>query len=131
MADLTAPPPERQITRHVGAEGWSMTGKWGRPRVPTFLQRIGADIGAKYVGYRGPDGYHDGTDMATALHPQTIMATTFADRTLPRKYGYPWKPRIPTRLGFDNPKWIATLYVTNRFPGGFWEDRGYNWFSGL
>ena len=48
-----------------------------------------------------------------------------------RHYGYPLKLRIPTKLGFKNPKWITTIFVTNRFPGGFWEDRGYNWFAGV
>jgi DMSO/TMAO reductase YedYZ molybdopterin-dependent catalytic subunit len=58
------------------------------------------------------------------------MAVKFADQELPRKYGYPFKVRIPTKLGFKNPKWVTTIFVTNRMPGGFWEDRGYNWFSG-
>ena len=43
----------------------------------------------------------------------------------------PFKIRMPTKLGFKNPKWVTTIYVTNRYPGGFWPDRGYNWFSGL
>jgi DMSO/TMAO reductase YedYZ molybdopterin-dependent catalytic subunit len=68
--------------------------------------------------------------MPSALHPQTIMAVKFADEIIPAKYGYPFKVRIPTKLGFKNPKWVTTIFVTNRFPGGFWEDRGYNWFSG-
>ena len=68
--------------------------------------------------------------MATALHPQTIMAVKFADEIPPVKFGYPFKVRIPTKLGFKNPKWVTTIFVTDRFAGGFWEDRGYNWFSG-
>ena len=47
------------------------------------------------------------------------------------KLRHPLKLRIPTKLGFKNPKWITAMYVTNRFPGGFWEDRGYNWFGGV
>jgi DMSO/TMAO reductase YedYZ molybdopterin-dependent catalytic subunit len=38
--------------------------------------------------------------------------------------------RIPTKPGFKNPKFVAALSVTNNYPGGFWEDYGYNWFSG-
>jgi DMSO/TMAO reductase YedYZ molybdopterin-dependent catalytic subunit len=68
--------------------------------------------------------------MPTALHPQTIMAFTFADQILPRKFGYPMKIRIPTKLGFKNPKFVVALSVTDAYPGGFWEDYGYNWFSG-
>jgi len=130
VADLHALPQQSQITRHVCVEGWSMIGKWGGARLGDFLQRVGADLTAKYVGFQCADGYYTSIDMATALHPQTIMAVTFADETLPQIYGYPFKVRVPTKLGFKNPKWVTTIYVTNRFPGGFWADRGYNWFSG-
>ena len=130
VEQLHALPQESQITRHVCVEGWSMIGKWGGPRLSDFLQRVGADHSAKYVGFQCADGYYGSIDMPSALHPQTIMAVKFADEIIPAKYGYPFKVRIPTKLGFKNPKWVTTIFVTNRFPGGFWEDRGYNWFSG-
>jgi len=130
VEQLYALPQESQITRHVCVEGWSMIGKWGGPRLSDFLQRVGADLSAKYVGFQCADGYYGSIDMPSALHPQTIMAVKFADEIIPAKYGYPFKVRIPTKLGFKNPKWVTTIFVTNRFPGGFWEDRGYNWFSG-
>jgi DMSO/TMAO reductase YedYZ molybdopterin-dependent catalytic subunit len=130
VEQLHALPQESQITRHVCVEGWSMIGKWGGPRLSDFLQRVGADLSAKYVGFQCADGYYGSIDMPSALHPQTIMAVKFADEIIPAKYGYPFKVRIPTKLGFKNPKWVTTIFVTNRFPGGFWEDRGYNWFSG-
>jgi DMSO/TMAO reductase YedYZ molybdopterin-dependent catalytic subunit len=123
-------PQESQITRHVCIEGWSMIGKWSGPRLGDFLQRVGADLSAKYVGLQCADGYSGSIDMPSALHPQTIMAVKFADEIIPAKYGYPFKVRIPPKLGFKNPKWVTTIFVTNRFPGGLWEDRGYNWFSG-
>ena len=130
VEQLHALPQESQITRHVCVEGWSMIGKWGGPRLSDFLQRVGADLSAKYVGFQCADGYYGSIDMPSALHPQTIMAVKFADEIIPARYGYPFKVRIPTKLGFKNPKWVTTIFVTNRFPGGFWEDRGYNWFSG-
>jgi len=130
VEELYALPQESQITRHVCVEGWSMIGKWSGARLGDFLKRVGADLTARYIGYQSADGYYGSIDMATALHPQTIMAFKFADEILPAKFGYPFKIRIPTKLGFKNPKWVTTIYVTNRMPGGFWEDRGYNWFSG-
>jgi DMSO/TMAO reductase YedYZ molybdopterin-dependent catalytic subunit len=127
---LLSLPQESQITRHVCVEGWSMIGKWSGTPLRLFLERVGADLSARFVGFHCADGYYGSIDMPTALHPQTIMSFKFADETLPHKYGYPFKVRIPTKLGFKNPKWVTTIFVTNRFPGGFWEDRGYNWFSG-
>jgi DMSO/TMAO reductase YedYZ molybdopterin-dependent catalytic subunit len=130
VEQIHALPQQSQTTRHVCVEGWSMIGKWSGPRLGDFLQRVGADLSAKYVGFQCADGYYGSVDMPSALHPQTIMAVKFADEILPAKYGYPFKVRIPTKLGFKNPKWVTTIFVTNRYPGGFWEDRGYNWFSG-
>jgi DMSO/TMAO reductase YedYZ molybdopterin-dependent catalytic subunit len=130
LPELYALPQVSQITRHICVEGWSAIGKWSGPRFSDFLARIGADTSARYVGFRCADDYSTSIDMATALHPQTIMAFKFADQVLPAKYGFPWKLRIPTKLGFKNPKQVVALFVTNEDPGGYWEDRGYNWFSG-
>ncbi len=130
LEQLRALPQESQITRHICVEGWSAIGKWGGVRFSDFLRLIEADTSAKYVGFKCADNYHSSIDMATALHPQTILALTFRDQVLPTKYGFPMKLRVPTKLGFKNPKHIMAMYVTNDYPGGFWEDQGYNWFSG-
>jgi DMSO/TMAO reductase YedYZ molybdopterin-dependent catalytic subunit len=120
-----------QITRHVCVEGWSMIGKWSGAPLSAFLQRVGADTSARYVGFECADGYYEGIDMPTALHPQTIMAVSTGEDVLTPKFGFPLKIRIPTKLGFKNPKWVTAMYVTNTRPRGFWSDRGYNWFSGI
>jgi len=131
VQQLHALPQKTQITRHVCVEGWSMIGKWTGAPLSVFLTRIGADLTAKYVGFVCADGYYESIDMPTALHPQTIMAFQLSDETLPAEYGFPFKIRIPTKLGFKNPKFVTAIYVTNLYPGGFWVDRGYNWFSGI
>jgi DMSO/TMAO reductase YedYZ molybdopterin-dependent catalytic subunit len=128
---LYALPQESQVTRHVCVEGWSMIGKWTGTPLRTFLARVGADTTARYVGFECADGYYESIDMPTALHPQTIMAFKLSDEILPQRYGYPFKIRIPTKLGFKNPKFVTTIWVTNNRPRGFWTDRGYNWFSGI
>jgi DMSO/TMAO reductase YedYZ molybdopterin-dependent catalytic subunit len=127
---LHALPQETQITRHICVEGWSMIGKWTGAPLSVFLNRIGADTTARYVGFECADGYYEGIDMPTALHPQTLMAFKLADEILPRAHGFPFKLRIPTKLGFKNPKFVTTIYVTDKMPRGYWSDRGYNWFSG-
>jgi len=124
-------PQVTQITRHVCVEGWNMIGKWTGTPLRVFLEHVGADTSAKYVGYECADGYYEGMDMATALHPQTLMAFKLADEILPTEHGFPFKIRIPTKLGFKNPKFVTTIYVSNTQPRGFWPDRGYNWFSGI
>ncbi len=130
LAQLALLPQTTQVTRHICVEGWSAIGKWGGVRFADFLNRVGADTTAKYVGFKCADDYYTSIDMPTALHSQTLLTLTFADRTLPREYGYPMKLRMPTKLGFKNPKHITEIYVTNDYPGGYWEDQGYHWFGG-
>ncbi|HEY0569774.1 MAG TPA: molybdopterin-dependent oxidoreductase, partial [Xanthobacteraceae bacterium] len=121
---LYALPQETQITRHVCVEGWSAIGKWTGVRLSDFLQRIGADTRAKYVWFHCAEGYSNTIDMPTALHPQTQLTFRFDDEILPRKYGFPMKCRMPTKLGFKNPKHITAMYVTSRDQGGYWENQG-------
>ncbi|WP_373610687.1 molybdopterin-dependent oxidoreductase [Janthinobacterium sp. 13] len=130
LPQLRALPQETQITRHICVEGWSAIGKWGGVPFSHFLKRVGADTTAKYVGFKCADDYFTSIDMATALHPQTIMALSYDGQELPPKYGYPMKLRMPTKLGYKNPKHIQAIFVTNTYPGGYWENQGYNWFGG-
>ncbi|MEZ5762985.1 MAG: molybdopterin-dependent oxidoreductase [Xanthobacteraceae bacterium] len=131
LDELTRLPQETQITRHICVEGWSAIGSWTGVRLGDFLKRIGADTRAKYVWFRCAEGYTTSIDMQTALHPQTQMTFGFDGQTLPVAYGFPMKVRIPTRLGFKNPKYVVSLDVTNDYKGGYWEDQGYNDYSGL
>lgn len=130
LPELYALPQVSQVTRHICVEGWSAIGKWSGAPFRSFLERIGADTTAKYVGFKCEDDYYTSIDMASALHPQTLLAFRYADELLPAKYGFPMKLRVPTKLGFKNPKHIRAIFVTNMYPGGYWEDQGYNWFSG-
>ena len=130
LPELYALPQTSQITRHICVEGWSAIGKWSGVRFSDFLERIGADVTARYVGFKCADDYYTSIDMPTALHPQTLLTLRFGDQILPAQYGFPMKLRMPTKLGFKNPKHITALFVTNTYPGGYWEDQGYNWYSG-
>jgi len=130
LDQLRAMPQHDQITRHICVEGWSAVGRWGGVRLSYLLQKIGADTGARYIAFKCADGYHTSIDMATALHPQTFVALTYAGATLPAEYGFPIKIRMPTKLGYKNPKHVMEMVITNEYPGGYWEDQGYNWFGG-
>jgi DMSO/TMAO reductase YedYZ molybdopterin-dependent catalytic subunit len=124
---LLALPQERQITQHICIEGWSQIGEWNGVPLLVFLRRVGADLRSRYVGFKCFDGYSTSLDMESALHPQTILAVDFERAPLTPEWGAPLRLRIPTKLGFKS----ASIEVTNSYPGGFWENQGYNWFSGL
>jgi DMSO/TMAO reductase YedYZ molybdopterin-dependent catalytic subunit len=131
LDELYALPQETQITRLICVEGWSAIGKWSGVRLSEFLRRVGADRRAKYVWFRCAEGYHSSIDMATALHPQTQLTLRFDGEILPRKFGFPMRVRIPTKLGFKNPKHVMEIAVINNWNPGYWEEQGYNWFSGI
>ena len=131
LRELYALPMEKQITRHVCVEGWSAIGSWTGVRLSDFLKRIDADTKAKYIWFRCAEGYSNTIDMPTALHPQTQIALKFDNEILPRRYGFPMKIRMPTKLGFKQPKHVVEMAVLNEDRGGYWENQGYNWFSGL
>jgi DMSO/TMAO reductase YedYZ molybdopterin-dependent catalytic subunit len=118
LADLHALPEVSQITRQGAV-------------LSDFLKRIGADTRAKYIWFRCAEGYTNTIDMPTALHPQTQMTFKFDHKLLPRAYGFPMKIRMPTKLGFKQPKYVVAMEVTNTDHGGYWENQGYNWFGGL
>lgn len=124
-------PETELIIRHICVEGWDYIGQWSGPLLRTFLERVGADLTAKYVAFKCADGYHGSIDMPTALHAQTILATRYAGEPVTDPFGSPLRLRTATKLGFKNPKWITSIEVTNQYPGGYWEDLGFNWFSGL
>jgi len=131
LDELYALPQVSQITRHICVEGWSAIGSWQGVQLSEFLRRIGADTRAKYIWFKCAEGYTNTIDMPTAMHPQTQMTFKYANQILPRAYGFPMKIRMPTKLGFKNPKYVVAMEVTNTDKGGYWENQGYNWFSGL
>ncbi|MDB5620648.1 molybdopterin-dependent oxidoreductase [Tardiphaga sp.] len=130
LKDLYALPEVSQITRHICVEGWSAIGSWQGTPLRDFLKLVGADTTAKWVHFRCAEDYASALDMPTALHPQTQMSFKFDNKILPRAYGFPMKIRVPTKLGFKNPKYVVSMEVTNDYKGGYWEDQGYNDFSG-
>jgi DMSO/TMAO reductase YedYZ molybdopterin-dependent catalytic subunit len=133
LEQLQAMPQREDVTRHVCVEGWSMIGKWGGVPLRAFLEKVGADLNARYVSFHcdDPISYSTSIDMASALHPQTILCLTYAGKPITPPFGAPMRVKIPTKLGFKQPKFVTEIRVTNEYPAGYWENYGYNWFAGL
>jgi DMSO/TMAO reductase YedYZ molybdopterin-dependent catalytic subunit len=124
-------PEQELIIRHVCVEGWDYIGQWSGVNLRDFLERIGADLTAKYVYFHCADDYTESIDMATALHPQSILATRYAGEIIADPFGYPLRLRTSTKLGYKNAKWIRAIEVTNAFTETFWSKQGFNWFAGI
>ncbi|MGA9124428.1 MAG: molybdopterin-dependent oxidoreductase [Pseudolabrys sp.] len=131
VQDIYALPEQELIIRHICVEGWDYIGQWSGPNLRAFLQKIGADMTAKYIAFRCADGYTESIDMPSALHPQTILATKYAKEPIADPFGFPLRLRTATKLGFKNAKWIVAMEVTNTFPDTYYNKEGFNWFSGI
>jgi DMSO/TMAO reductase YedYZ molybdopterin-dependent catalytic subunit len=131
LADLQALPQRSMVIQHICVEGWSYIGGWSGVPLKTLLEHVGADTRAKYVAFKTADNYPSSIDMATALHPQTMLALDYGGETLADPFGFPLRLRMATKLGYKNPKWVTAIEVTNTYPGGYWESRGFSWFAGI
>ena len=132
LAQVQALPPIRQNTRHICVEGWDVIGRFGGARLSDFLTMIGADPAAKYITVTCADDYYESLDMATALHPQTLLCYEMYDQPLSREHGAPLRLQAPTKVGYKQAKYLMELKVTHVLDKvGYWEDQGYSWFYGL
>jgi DMSO/TMAO reductase YedYZ molybdopterin-dependent catalytic subunit len=147
LAELRAQPSRTQITRHDCVEGWSDIAKWTGARLGPLLDRAGLRPEARYVVFHCADDlggtgdesgmYYESLDLADAYHPQTILAYGMNDRPLPVAHGAPVRLRVERQLGYKQAKYVMRVEAVAGFrriaggKGGFWEDRGYEWYAGI
>jgi DMSO/TMAO reductase YedYZ molybdopterin-dependent catalytic subunit len=132
LAQIQALPKRTQNTRHVCVEGWDVIGRFGGARLSDFMQMIGADKSARFITMNCADDYYESLDMATALHPQTLLCYEMYGQPISRKHGAPLRLNIPTKVGYKQAKYLTDMKVTNVLEKvGYWEDQGYSGFYGL
>ena len=132
LGQIQTLPRFRQNTRHVCVEGWDVIGRFGGARLSDFLKMIGADTSARFIAVTCADDYYETLDMATALHPQTLLCYEMYDQPLTRDHGAPLRLSVPTKIGYKQAKYLTSLKVTNVVEKvGYWEDQGYSSFYGL
>jgi DMSO/TMAO reductase YedYZ molybdopterin-dependent catalytic subunit len=132
LEQVQALPRLSYTVKHHCVEGWTAIATWTGARFAALAERVEPLPAARYILFRSFDsGYSNGWDMASALHPQTILAYAFNDRALGVDHGAPLRLYSPTKLGYKLTKYLYSIEFTARRPGGYWEDRGYPWFGGL
>jgi DMSO/TMAO reductase YedYZ molybdopterin-dependent catalytic subunit len=144
LAELRQWPARTQITRHDCVEGWSCIGKWTGVKLADVLRHVGLHPGARYVVFHcadslegSADRYYESIDMVDAAHPQTILAYAMNDQPLPIAHGAPLRLRVERQLGYKMAKYIMRIEVVDDLSqigggrGGYWEDRGYEWYAGI
>ncbi len=145
LAELKALPARSQITRHDCVEGWSAIGGWTGVPLSLLLTSAGLLPQARYIVFHcadnlggGPGGlYYESIDLKDAFHPQTIMAYAMNGQPLPVPHGAPLRLRLERQLGYKMAKYVMGIEAVASYAhlgsgrGGFWEDRGYQWYAGI
>ena len=132
LAQIQALPKVSQNIRHVCVEGWDVIGQFAGARLSDFLKMIGADPSARYIYVECADDYYESLDLASAMHPQSLLTYEMYGQPLTRQHGAPLRLTIPTKIGYKQAKYLTDLKVTNVLERvGYWEDQGYSSFYGL
>ena len=152
LAKLRQLPSRTQITRHDCVEGWSSIAKWTGVPLSEVLERARVKGEARYVVFHCADTLNEGSEIVTdpesiryyesidlvdAAHPQTILAYEMNGKALTTPYGAPLRLRLERQLGYKMAKYIMRIELVRSFDdlhggkGGYWEDRGYEWYAGI
>jgi DMSO/TMAO reductase YedYZ molybdopterin-dependent catalytic subunit len=132
LDDLQRMPSVSYTVKHHCVEGWTAIATWHGVPMTAIMDRCAPLAGARYLHFQSFDsGYSNGWDLASAAHPQTILAYGMNDNPLPPAHGAPLRVYSPTKLGYKMTKYLVSVTFTAERPGGYWEDQGYPWFAGL
>ena len=151
IADLQRLPARTQITRHDCVEGWSAIGQWTGVQLGLLLRTAVLLPHARYVvlhcadnlegglekgGAESPGQYYESIALVDAFHPQTILAYALNGAPLDVAHGAPVRLRVERQLGYKHAKYVERIQVIDKLAGihggkgGYWEDRGYEWYAG-
>jgi len=147
LADLRAMPSRTQITRHDCVEGWSCIGKWKGVQLSHVLNQVQLKPNARYLVFTcadelektldGTGRYYESHDLINSFHPQTILAYDMNGAPLTVPHGAPLRLRVERQLGYKMAKYVMKIEAVESFEsygrgrGGFWPDRGYDWYAGI
>jgi DMSO/TMAO reductase YedYZ molybdopterin-dependent catalytic subunit len=141
LEEIRALPSVEMTAELKCIEGWSTVVSWKGARLADLaaLTGLAARRGLRdepgglleYASLETPDSaYYVGLDMASALHPQTLLCYEMDGRLLTPEHGAPLRLVIPVKYGIKSLKQIGTIRFTDRRPADYWAERGYDWYAG-
>lgn len=133
MADIQNLPLTSMVIRHVCVEGWAAIVQWSGVRLRDLVALAQPKSTVRYAYFKSADGYYESWDIASSLHPQTLLAYQKNGRLLSAENGAPLRLASPIKLGYKQSKWVTQIMLVEQLmpTTGYWEDRGYEWFAGL
>ena len=132
LDDLRRLPLTTQRVPHYCVEGWTALAEFTGVRVSELAKAAGARVDAGYVDFASfDDGYHESWDRESADHPQALVVIAKDGQPLAAKYGAPARVHAPVKLGYKNTKYLTTITFLPARNGGYWTDKGYEWYGGI
>jgi DMSO/TMAO reductase YedYZ molybdopterin-dependent catalytic subunit len=131
LDDLQKLKRKTQRVNHYCVEGWTAVATWSGVRVSEIARLAQITSDADYVDFQSFDaGYHESWDIDSALHPQTLIAYGMDGHFLGANHGAPARVHSPIKLGYKSTKYLTKIVFMPRKAGGYWSDRGYEWYAG-
>ena len=132
LADLGSLPRTGYRLYHFCVEGWTAVAVRTGVRLSDLARAAGADPKARYVDFQSfDDNYHESWDIESAMHPQTLIVYAQDGRYLNPAWGAPARVYSPVKLGYKNTKYLTKIMFMPERNGGYWSDRGYEWYGGV
>ncbi len=133
ISAFEALPQREMVIEHKCIEGWSNITQWGGARFSDFHVRYAEQVGdVPYVSLETPDGlYYVGWDMASIMHPQTMLVLRQGGESLDQDHGAPLRLATPNKYGIKCLKRIGVIRYARERPADYWAERSYDWYAGL
>lgn len=131
LSDLGTLPRIGYRLDHFCVEGWTAVATRTGVRLSDLARLAGVDRAATYVDFQSfDDDYHESWDIDSAMHPQTLIVYAQDGHYLNAAWGGPARVYSPTKLGYKNTKYLTRIMFMPARNGGYWSDRGYEWYGG-
>lgn len=132
LTQLAGLPRKGYRLDHFCVEGWSAVATRTGVQLSELAKLAGVPSGAHYVDFQSfDDNYHESWDIESAMHPQTLIVYAQDGQFLGPEYGAPARVYSPVKLGYKNTKYLTKIVFLPERNGGYWSDRGYEWYAGV
>jgi DMSO/TMAO reductase YedYZ molybdopterin-dependent catalytic subunit len=132
LADLASLPRTGYKLDHFCVEGWTAVATRTGVRLSDLARLVGVQPGAHCVDFQSFDeDYHESWDIESAMHPQTLIVYAQDGHYLNAAWGAPARVFSPVKLGYKNTKYLTRITFLPDRNGGYWSDRGYEWYGGV
>lgn len=122
---------ETQRVPHYCVEGWTAVADFTGVPLRALMSAVQPNADARFIDFMSfDDGYHESWDIESSMHPQTMLVLAKDGKRLSPQYGAPARVHGPVKLGYKNTKYLTKIVVMPTANGGYWSDRGYEWYGG-